>query len=233
MRFLALTISGFVIVGWMLMRFVAGKEQRTELRESTDQSVDLRHKLALLLLLLFLGLYLIVCGLLAAYALIDAWSSSFRLWMWIFPNLDLTSDSHGFLKTFSYMVAGSVIGAVIRSFQGLHQYGAVQGTFRASYTVSYLVGPWTAALLGVAVYGLVRGGVLVFGGAEEIERPNEATQLGYLGLGTIVGFAWDKVLVKLSSLADQFLGMEGSSFPRTKGIKPQEVPDAGEDKTQG
>jgi hypothetical protein len=192
-----------------------------------EQLDQLREKLrepGRFVLVLFLGVYLLGCGAASAYIVIDSWSGSFLVWEWLFPALDPQNLDQGFLKTFSYTVAGSIIGAVMISFKGLHEYGAVQGSFVLRYTPSYLVGPWIASLMGIAVYGLVRGGVFIFAGAGEIESPNEATQLGYLGLGVVVGFAWDKVLTKLESAADQVLGMEGAKFPETERSRSPENP---------
>jgi len=130
-----------------------------------------------------LGVYLLFCGVAALYFVIDTWSNQFFVLRYFFPALDVENIDTSFLKTFLYTIAGSVIGAVIISFQGLHEHGAVRGSFKASYVGSYLIGPWAASLLGLAVYGLIRSELFIFGGVSEIDDPNEATQFGYLGIG--------------------------------------------------
>jgi hypothetical protein len=161
-----------------------------------------------------LGVYLLLCGMAALYFVIDTWSNQFSVFQYIFPRTEIEDLDTGLLKTLLCTIAGSVIGAVIISFQGLHEHGAVRGTFEASYIGSYLIGPWAAALLGVAVYGLIRSGLFILGGVSEIDSPNEATQFGYLGIGTLIGFAWNKVLLKLSGVADEILGTRGGSSPQ-------------------
>ncbi len=180
------------------------------------------------LVLFPVGVYLLLCGAAALYLIIDVWSERFLLLEASFPGLkeqirggDLDK---GFLKTLTYTIAGSMIGAVIISFQGLHRHGAVERDFRASYVGSYLIGPWAASLLGVVVYGLVRGGLFLFGGSSDLDGPSQATQFGYLGLGALTGFAWEKVLRKMGELADQVLGIgdsKTSDRTRTPGDQAQ------------
>jgi hypothetical protein len=151
---------------------------------------------------LVLAVYLVVCGFLGLALMLDTWSEKLRLLSWLITPAEF-GQQKAFVKTFLYTIEGSLIGAVIVSLKGLHEYGAVKGVFRMSFAGSYLVGPWASILLGAVVYALIRGGLLVFGGVTDIENASEATQFGYLGFGALIGFAWNKVLVKLNAVAEQ------------------------------
>ncbi|MGB7926055.1 MAG: hypothetical protein WCF57_22640 [Pyrinomonadaceae bacterium] len=155
-----------------------------------------------------LALYLLVCGVLAIYFVADVWSEQFLFLRALFRGVDFRQTDLGTVKTVAYTTAGSLIGAVIISLKGLHTHYVVKQEFRMPYCGSYFIGPWAAGLLGIAVYVLIRGGLLVLGGKADLEAPTEATQFGYLGMGFLVGFAWDKVLVKLNLVAVQLFGSE-------------------------
>jgi hypothetical protein len=149
-----------------------------------------------------LAIYLLMVGLFATYIFFDTLTHNFYFLGAIFANITTALDKST-LITLSFMISGSILGAAILSLKGLHKYAAVQGEFITSYTGSYIIGPWAAALLGLVMYGIIRGGLFVFGGLGSIDSPNEATELGYFGVGFLVGFAWDKTLDKLDSLAGE------------------------------
>ncbi len=159
---------------------------------------------------LSLAFYLLACGMMCVYFLVDVWSQQFFVIRILFPGINFKTVDLATIKTISYTIVGSVIGAVIISLKGLHVHGVVHQEFKNSYSGSYVIGPWAAGLLAIAVYGLMRGGLLIFGGASEIENPTQATEFSYLGLGFLIGFAWDKVLVKLNTLAVQIFGDESN-----------------------
>lgn len=150
-----------------------------------------------------LGVYLVLCGLVALYAMGDLWAGRFTLPRLLFPGIDLKAHDLAAIQSFGYTALGAVIGAAILSLYGLHQHAAMKADFRSSYLGSYVVGPWASAFLGVAAYALVRGGLLVFGGSGEVDGATPSTQLAYLALGILTGFAFDRVLAKMNDLAEQ------------------------------
>lgn len=170
-----------------------------------------------------IAFYLLVCGSISIYFVLDVWSDQFLLLSKCFPDLNINSLDIATLKTISYTTAGSILGAVIISLRGLHIYGVIQRNFEMSYSGSYFIGPWASGLLGISVYALVRGGLLVFGGDSEIESLTQATQFGYFGLGFLIGFAWDKVLQKIDSIAAQLFGSENNEMNQGNAIQKTET----------
>jgi MFS family permease len=165
---------------------------------------------------LALGIYQIVCGVIAIYVLTDSWLEQFYVLRIVFPVMDDATVDVGLLKTLTYTVTGSMLGAIVCSLRGLHIYGAVRGVFRTSYVSSYVLGPWFAGFLGVGVYGLLRAGIFVFAGVSEIKDPNAATQFGYVGLGFLAGFGWLQVLEKIDSMIRELLGSPQNEDERLK-----------------
>jgi hypothetical protein len=170
-----------------------------------------------------LGIYTLISGLLAVYLLFDTWTGAFVVFRRFF-DVPIEQERLSLLKTLSYAITGSILGAVIISLRGLHKHAVIGNNFKPSYGGSYLLGPWAAGLLAIAVYGLVRGGLFIFGGSPELKDLNEATAFGYLGLGFFIGFAWDKVLEKLDSMAKEFLQSADSASPSQSSAVSAPVP---------
>lgn len=154
---------------------------------------------------LYLALYLMSCGLFATYLFFDTLTNNFNFLGSIFPDIVLKLENST-LVTISFMFTGSLYGAIILSLKGLHKYAAMKRKFETSYIGSYIIGPWAAAFFGIVMYGIIRGGLFIFGGIGSIDTISEATEFGYFGIGFIVGFAWDKTLDKLDALANEILG---------------------------
>ena len=141
-----------------------------------------------LLIPLILSIYLMSCGLFASYLFFDTLTNNFNFLCLIFPNIASKSES-SILVTISFMFTGSLFGAIILSFKGLHKYAATKKNFESSYIGSYLIGPWAAAFLGIVMYGIIRGGLFIFGGMDTINSGNEATEFSFL--------VWDLLSVLL------------------------------------
>jgi hypothetical protein len=154
-----------------------------------------------------LGIYLIVVAFLSGLLLIDVWSTRFAFFKLLLGVGQLTASQARVVTPLTYTVVGAVFGAVILSFQGLHLYAAVKRTFATSYGGSYLIGPWVSALIGLAAYALVKGGLLVFSSGEASSNPTSSSNWAFLALGILTGFSWLKVLQKLQSLSDQFFAV--------------------------
>jgi hypothetical protein len=184
--------------------------------ESTDDLVPAsqpRRRLCRLIPLL-LGAYLLLCGAMGIFLLVDVWGE--RLWVYghIFYGVEFTEERTEALKLPTYTVIGSLLGATILSFRGLHIHGAERRDFQASFSGSYIIGPWAAALLGLAGYALIRGGLLVFGGTANTGQTSPASHYAYLGFGFLTGFAWNKVLSKLDAISANFFAVEQPAATR-------------------
>jgi hypothetical protein len=166
---------------------------------------------------LAVGVYLLVAGLAAVAMLLDAWTKQFTVLRVFFPLLDGGVDIRT-LQTVTYLTAGTFLGAVVISFRGLHEHAVLRGDFRPTFMGSYLLGPWASGFLGIAMYGLIRGGLFLLGGGVTTDG-GEVTDFSYLGIGFLIGFAWNRVLVKLDSLAAE---MFRAGRDRAPGLPPEQ-----------
>lgn len=161
------------------------------------------------------GVYLLVCALVAVVLIIDAWSGEFRIYEALLPWLEIPAGDASDVALLTYTCAGGVLGGVMVSFQGLHVYGAVRRTFKMSFVGSYLIGPWVAAFIGLAAHALVRGGLLAFGGPGDVSASGAptSTSYAYLALGVMTGYAWNLVLEKLGALAGELFSTQSRTDP--------------------
>jgi hypothetical protein len=151
-----------------------------------------------------LGLYLLLCSALTLYAMVSVWSGSLDLLHWLFPGVHLDGAELYAIQTFTYTAFGAVLGAIILCFRNLHQYAVVLRGFSPAHAGSYLIGPWAAGLLGVTVYAMLRGGLLVFG-AEQSDG-GETSCYAFLALGIMTGFSWERMLARIDDAARQVFG---------------------------
>jgi hypothetical protein len=149
--------------------------------------------------------YMLICGALTVYGLVDFWLAEFRLIRLLFPGVELAARQHLAMQTFAYATGGAVLGAIILCFRHLYKH-ARHRTFRACYVGFYLFGPWSAALLGLTSYMLARGGLLVFAGGNEQAALSETSVYAYFALGILSGFGHERMLARVNSLAKQIFG---------------------------
>jgi hypothetical protein len=98
---------------------------------------------------------------------------------------------------------GAILGGCLLCFLGLFRHVVLVPEFNARFFGSYLIGPWAVFFLGLTAYVLVRAGLLAFGGVQDVSEITSANELSYLALGLLVGFAWNRVLMKLAALAEE------------------------------
>jgi len=151
-----------------------------------------------------LGIYLLMCGGLTLQLLAHVWSGSLALVQTLFPGALLEEAHLPEIQPFTYAACGAVLGAIMLCFRGLHKHAVVQGTFRSSFSGSYLLGPWAAGLIGIAMYAMLRGGLLAFGG--EQAAPDAGGAHAYLALGIMTGFSWERMLARIDDGARQMFG---------------------------
>lgn len=117
------------------------------------------------------------------------------------------------------ITAGSTLGAVLHSLVGLHLHAVVLRNFAPRFTGSYLIGPFAAALLGIALFALLQGGLLLLGGsAATSPSENEVRRLVlfYVAVGVLTGLAFDSVVLRFDGVARQIFGDDyGSTLAAT------------------
>ncbi|MGE0745037.1 MAG: hypothetical protein AB7K86_07320 [Rhodospirillales bacterium] len=131
------------------------------------------------------------------------------------------------LRFLGFTAMGSALGAIIHNLIGLHVHYAVMGDFRARFSGSYLFGPVAAAILGLAMFAILQGGLMALGGDVTTPEDSLRAALFYIAIGILTGLAWDAVILRFDAVARQVFGGDGSSLVKRAVGNAQRGPDAG------
>ena len=107
---------------------------------------------------------------------------------------------------------GASLGASLHCLFGLYVHACVLENFRKSFLGSYLLSPIAAFLLGVATFLVLQAGLLALGeGFAEADDVLQAS-LFYSAIGTLVGFSFDAVILRIDGVTRQLFGARPESF---------------------
>jgi len=112
----------------------------------------------------------------------------------------------------AFCMSGGGLGAILHCLVGLHIHAAIIGDFSSRYIGSYIIGPFGAAFLALAMFCIIQGGLLTLAG--DISAPREilGATLFYIAIGVLCGFAYDTVVLRLDAVAKQMFGGKQESF---------------------
>lgn len=161
----------------------------------------MNNKLSTFATIAGLGVYLVIVAYFALDALVSAWVGGYN-YLLLAKSFNETPVPLS-VKLAYITMAGGVLGGVLRSLKGLHQYGVIAGSFQARYIISYLACPFISILLAFVIYIFTKAGLLVFGSVSGPSALNSSIFCSYVATGFIAGFAWERVVEKCSGLADQ------------------------------
>lgn len=98
---------------------------------------------------------------------------------------------------------GASLGACLMNLLGLYKHAVVRRDFAMRYVGSHILGPLAVAILGFAVFVLVRAGLLAFGNVNTLDRLSSANEISFVALGVLTGYSWDYVLLKIQRITKE------------------------------
>ncbi|MDM0029835.1 hypothetical protein [Variovorax saccharolyticus] len=163
-------------------------------------------------LALALGVYQLLIGTAAAAGLVGIllrWDA-----LGIEAGVEVGTQASTILRPLVATVVAAMLGAVLHGLVGLHIHAAILRNFNPTFTGSYLLGPFAAALLAVGLFAVLQGGLLVLGGDPPATEPAALRAvLFHAAVGLLAGLAFDTVVLRLDGVAQQIFGRDkGSSL---------------------
>jgi len=155
------------------------------------------------------GFYSTFVGIAVCWALYKVWTSTQMTNILASTSID---DISIMLITLSFTMLGGMMGAVLHGLVGLHIHAVIKGEFNRRFIGSYILGPFGAAFLSLAIFCIIQGGLMALGG--EVSAPDEILRasLFYIAVGVLCGFAFDTVILRIDGIAKQMFGAKKESF---------------------
>lgn len=138
------------------------------------------------------------------WLLIDGWINQFSSLnvLWGIEQAQRMPD----LVQFAFTTAlGSVLGGAILSFISFHRYVAIEKSFDNDHSWGFFLLPVLSIVIGIAVFSLVQGGLIILSGSLSSENSPKSAYFGFTAIGCIAGYNWDKVASRLQKLSGKFI----------------------------
>lgn len=152
------------------------------------------------LLVIFFSLYLAIYSISTIWLIFDGlankFSSLFSLW-------NISSDI-GFSTSINlllFTVLGAISGGAILNIISFHKYFSVEKSFDIEYFWGFFFTPILSTIVGIIIFALVQGGLLVLSGSLESSTESINSALGFTAIGCIAGYNWDVFIKKLQELS--------------------------------
>lgn len=178
-----------------------GTEVSIEVAEPRDPDVNFRAITAL-------AIYNVVLGSAIVILVVSMLSGGFSSLIFA-DSASLQERVAGFMV---FMACGAALGSILHSLYALFLHGLVLSDFQPRFYGSYILGPFAAALLGVGLFVIFQGGLLVISEGTPTGSGLVRATMFYAGLGVLTGFAYDAVLVRIDGVARQIFGAQHQTF---------------------
>lgn len=103
-----------------------------------------------------------------------------------------------------FTTVGAVLGGAILNIISFHKYFSVEKNFDIEYFWGFFFTPILSAIVGIIVFSLVQGGLLVLNGSIADKSDSINSALGFTAIGCISGYNWDIFIRKLQELSNVF-----------------------------
>ena len=166
----------------------------------TIQTIQTNKRVLFILFTSLFSLYLTVYPIFTIWlffdGLVNKFSSLYFLW-----EIDTSTGFSTPISLLLFTTVGAVLGGAILNIISFHKYFSVEKSFDIEYFWGFFFTPILSAVVGIIVFALIQGGLLVLNGslAESTESINSS--LGFTAIGCIAGYNWDMFIRKLQELS--------------------------------
>jgi len=157
------------------------------------------------LVLIGVPIYIFLYVMMAIWLLFDGWItnfSSFQL-VWSLPKGQTSLPSHVVFSI--YTILGAIIGSGVLGITSFHRYVAIEKSFDDDHVWGFIFSPLLAGSIGILIFAIIQSGLIVLAGQiSSVEKESNAT-LGYLAIGGVTGYNWDKFIERMQELSSNIL----------------------------
>jgi magnesium-transporting ATPase (P-type) len=155
--------------------------------------------------------YLVVAFVFFGFLCFFAWQKS-DVFTWVGINWDATNAET--FRRIIFALCGGAIGGVSYSLWQLFEHFCRAKDFESVWTIWYIFGPVNGAILGLATYAVILGGLLVLGSDMDLR-----SSWALFALAFVAGFGSKRVLRKLHAINGEIFQKESAAPSKTTADK--------------
>lgn len=182
-------------------------ETKAEREKSERQAENLKNKSTVWGICFYLVVAFVFFGFLCFFA----WQKS-DVFTWVGINWDAANAET--FRRIIFALCGGAIGGVSYSLWQLFEHFCRAKDFESVWTIWYIFGPVNGAILGLATYAVILGGLLVLGSDMDLR-----SSWALFALAFVAGFGSKRVLRKLHAINGEIFQKESAAPSKTTADK--------------
>lgn len=146
------------------------------------------------------SLYIMIYSLLSIWLLFDGLTNKFSSLYWLW-GVDSNTGFTGPVTLLLFTALGAILGGAILNIISFHKYFSVEKNFDVEYFWGFFFTPILSLIVGILIFSLVQGGLLVLNGSITDSSKSINSALGFTAIGSIAGYNWDIFIRKLQDMS--------------------------------
>lgn len=164
-----------------------------------DPNSNNRHFVYYLVVFVILC-YIISVTMLSVFLLFSGWLSNFNF-IFNITNSKPADGLDDMVILCLYTISGALLGGSTLSITSFHRHIIVNKCLGVDHVWGYILAPLLSTVIGILVFCLIQGGLIVFTGGDYNNSSAISAMLGYIAFGAIGAYNWDVFILKLQSLS--------------------------------
>ena len=144
--------------------------------------------------------YTVLFGLSGIIMLFSGWLSDFQFILGE-RLMNMAKDSRILFLLCLYTISGALLGGATLSITSFHRNITKYKSIGIDHLWGYFMAPFLAVIIGILVFCLIQGGLIVFTAGNYDNAKASISMLGYVAFGAIGAYNWDVFIEKLQSLS--------------------------------
>ncbi|EPM3638350.1 hypothetical protein ACTLMW_002158 [Enterobacter roggenkampii] len=145
-------------------------------------------------------IYTSAFGFSGVFLLFSGWISDFRFIFALVTN-DIPKETRNSVFLCLYTISGALLGGATLSITSFHRNIVSYKCIGVDHIWGYVLAPLLSVIIGILVFCLIQGGLIVFTAGNYNNEKALVSMLGYVAFGAIGAYNWDVFIEKLQSLS--------------------------------
>lgn len=148
----------------------------------------------------FILIYTSLFGFSGIYLLFSGWISDFHFVSALGSN-NIPQQTKNSVFLCLYTISGALLGGATLSITSFHRNIVHYKCIGIDHIWGYVLAPLLSTIIGILVFCLIQGGLIVFTAGNYDNDKALISMLGYVAFGAIGAYNWDVFIEKLQALS--------------------------------